>query len=120
MNPATYHSRALLACAFAALALAGLHAQTAPTGSPTSRPKAADDVVTLSEFSVKADPDRGYAPSETMTGSRVATKIVDLPYTVNVLTSEFLEDFGIFELADNIVQVGSFTGLARPSRFERL
>ena len=111
MNPAPIHSRALLAGAFAALTLAGLHGQTAPNASPTSRPKAADDVVTLSEFSVKADPDRGYAPSETMTGSRVATKIVDLPYTVNVLTSEFLEDFGIFELADNIVQVGSFTGL---------
>ena len=68
-------------------------------------------MIQLSEFSVKADPNRGYAPSETMTGSRVATKIVDLPYTVNMLTSEFLEDFGIFELADNIVQIGSFTGL---------
>ena len=58
-----------------------------------------------------SDPNRGYAPAETMTGSRVATKIIDLPYTVNVMTSEFLEDFGIFELADNIVQIGSFTGL---------
>ena len=83
-----------------------LTAQTAP-----ATPKADEEVVRLSEFSVKADPNRGYAPSETMTGSRVATKIVDLPYTVNVMTSEFLEDFGIFELADNIVQIGSFTGL---------
>ncbi len=84
-------------------------AQTAPAPSPSQTP--AEDVIRLSEFSVRSEPNRGYAPSETMTGSRVATKIVDLPYTVNVLTSEFFEDFGIFELADNIVQIGSFTGL---------
>ncbi len=46
-----------------------------------------------------------------MTGSRVATKIIDLPYTVNVVTSEFFQDFALFELGDNLVQVGSFTGL---------
>ncbi|MSU47772.1 MAG: TonB-dependent receptor [Opitutus sp.] len=111
MIPPTVKSRALLVSTLTVLALTGLYAQTAPTGAATTRPKTSDDIITLSEFSVKADPDRGYAPSETMTGSRVATKIVDLPYTVNVLTSEFLDDFGIFELADNIVQIGSFTGL---------
>ena len=76
-----------------------------------SSPPAGEDVVRLSEFSVSASGDRGYAPAETMTGTRVATKIIDLPYTVNVLTAEFFEDFGIFELADNIVHIGSFTGL---------
>ncbi len=96
----------------AALALlgfaAGLHAQaTAPAAA-----KKPDDVVSLSEFNVSAtNEDRGYVASETMTGSRVATKIIDLPYSVNVLTSEFFEDFGMFELADNITQIGSFTGL---------
>lgn len=96
---------------FAALAalslLTGLRAQTAPA-TPV---KNQGEVIQLSEFSVQSEPNRGYAASETMTGSRVATKIIDLPYTVNVLTSEYLEDFGIFELADNIVQIGSFTGL---------
>ncbi len=92
----------------AALLLAASgHAQTAPAATPRD----GDEVVRLSEFSVSADSDRGYAPSETMTGTRVATKIVDLPYTVNVLTAEFFEDFGIFEFADNIVHIGSFTDL---------
>lgn len=77
-------------------------AQTAATG---------DDVVKLSEFNVKAETNRGYEASETLTGSRVKTQIADLPYTVNVLTSEFFEDFGIFELSDNVIQVGGFTGL---------
>lgn len=98
----------LLAVLTAVASAPGLPAQTAPAAP--ARP-ATEEVVTLSEFSVSAEADRGYAPSETMTGTRVATKIVDLPYTVNVLTAEFFEDFGIFELADNIVQIGSFTGL---------
>ncbi|HRE05868.1 MAG TPA: TonB-dependent receptor [Opitutaceae bacterium] len=87
-----------------AIALAGAvaHGQTPPPS---------EDTVRLSEFSVTASDDRGYVPSETMTGSRVATKIIDLPYTVNVLTSEFFEDFGLFEFTDNLVHVGSFTGL---------
>jgi outer membrane receptor protein involved in Fe transport len=88
-----------------------LSAQTAPANSNVAATKQNEDVIQLSAFSVKADETRGYAPSETLTGSRVATKIIDLPYTVNVMTSEFLEDFGIFELSDNIVQIGGFTGL---------
>lgn len=74
-------------------------------------PPPAADVVVLSPFSVTAGADRGYSASETMTGSRVRTQIIDLPYSVNVLTSEFFEDFGMFELADNVTQVSSFTGL---------
>jgi iron complex outermembrane receptor protein len=93
-----------------ALCLGALHAQITPAGGAPAA-KGQDDVIRLTEFSVSADADRGYAPAETMTGTRVATKIIDLPYTVNVLTAEFFEDFGIFELADNIVHIGSFTGL---------
>ncbi len=85
-----------------------LRAQTPPAASS---PKP-EDVFQLSEFNVSADAgDRGYVASETMTGSRVATKIIDLPYTVNVLTSEFFDDFAMFELADNVTQIGSFSGL---------
>ena len=111
MNPAPTNPLRALATLLAGLTLsATLSAQTAPSTAAATA-KTNSEVLQLSEFSVSADPNRGYAPSETMTGSRIATKIVDLPYTVNMLTSEFLEDFGIFELADNIVQIGSFTGL---------
>ena len=95
----------LILATIAAGMLPRLAAQAAAT------PRAGDEVVRLTEFNVTASEDRGYAPAETMTGTRVATKIIDLPYTVNVLTAEFFEDFAIFELADNIVQIGSFTGL---------
>ncbi len=103
-----------LACALVALALLPTQpvlAQAATAASATSTAKTGEDVIKLSEFTVGAEPDRGYIASETMTGSRVKTKIIDLPYTVNVLTSEFFEDFGIFELSDNVIQIGGFTGL---------
>lgn len=70
-----------------------------------------EEVVQLSPFEVSADSNKGYGASETMTGSRIKTQIIDLPYTVNVLTSEFFSDFGIFELSDNITHVSSFSGL---------
>ena len=92
---------------FAALGLlvsTSLFAQTAAT-PPDS------ETVTLSPFSVTTSADRGYNVSESMTGSRVKTQIIDLPYTVNVMTSEFLEDFGLFELADNVTHISGFTGL---------
>lgn len=87
-------------------AFASLHAQT-----PAAKPAGADDTVRLSPFEVSATANKGYGASETMTGSRVRTQIIDLPYSVNVMTSEFLSDFGIFELSDNVSHIGGFTGL---------
>jgi iron complex outermembrane recepter protein len=86
------------------------HAQTTSAATTPASTKS-DEVITLSDFNVSITPDRGYVASETMTGSRVATRIIDLPYTVNVLTSEFFDDFAMFELADNITQIGSFGSL---------
>jgi iron complex outermembrane recepter protein len=100
---------AFAAAAASALTLAA-HAQTP---AATTAPKPADDgeTILLSPFEVKESASRGYVSSESMTGSRVAVKIIDLPYTVNVLTSEFFDDFGLFELGDNVTQIGGFTGL---------
>jgi iron complex outermembrane recepter protein len=87
-----------------------LLAADAPGSAAEKKPS--DDAVRLSDFTVTADDDRGYAASETLSGTRVATKIIDLPYTVNVLTSEFFSDFAIFDLNDTLTQIGSFTGLS--------
>jgi iron complex outermembrane receptor protein len=78
----------------------------------TDKPAAAkESVVELSPFEVKSQENRGYIAAETMTGTRVATQIKDLPYTVNVLTSEFFQDFGMFQLDDTLTQVGGLTSL---------
>lgn len=78
--------------------------------SPAPRP-VSSETIELSPFQVTSDAVRGYVASETMTGSRVNTPIVDLPYSVSVMTSEFLEDFGIYDLLDNVTHISGFTGL---------
>jgi iron complex outermembrane receptor protein len=98
-----------------------LHAQSAvgPSSTPTSPPPPGrpnvthqgDDVVTLSEFNVSAASDQGYVSSESMTGTRVAMQIRNLPFNVNILTSEFFEDFAMFELGENLAYISSFNGL---------
>ncbi|HEY1107799.1 MAG TPA: hypothetical protein VGE76_04175, partial [Opitutaceae bacterium] len=94
-TPSPLPARSTLgACLALGLAVAA-SAQTAP--APAATPPPSGDVITLSEFSVSAEVDRGYIASETLTGSRVRTPIIDLPYSVNVLTSEFFEDFAMFE-----------------------
>lgn len=93
------------ACGALLLFPAALRGQSADATAPSS------DTIVLSPFSVSSSADGGYVAAESMTGSRVATKIVDLPYSVNVMTSEFFEDFALFELADNLTHIGSFTGL---------
>jgi outer membrane receptor protein involved in Fe transport len=80
-------------------------------GQATATPPPDNTVVELSPFTVNAAADRGYGASETMTGSRTKNLIIDLPYSVNVMTSEFMTDFGLFDLGDNVTQIGGFTGL---------
>lgn len=84
--------------------LAGAGVSSAQTQSPRSsnadQNRRSDEVVALPEFSVAETETGQYAASETMTGSRVKEQIEKLPYVVNVVTSEFLKDFGFFDMHD--------------------
>jgi iron complex outermembrane recepter protein len=94
--------------ALASVLTTNVLAQTPAASTAAAR---REEAIQLSEFSVTEELDRGYVASETLTGSRVRTPIIDLPYTVNVLTNEYFKDFAMFELGDNITQIASFTGL---------
>ena len=89
------------ALTFAGLILIpGALAQTPrPASTPSEKP---DDTVLLSEFTVKENSDSSYIASESVTGTRVATQIKDLPYAVSVITSEFMQDFDIFNMTDDM------------------
>jgi len=99
-----HKSSSRLLLAISAIWSLTLHAQTASTAS--------DEVVKLSDFNVTESSSHQYAATESMTGSRVATEIKDLPFSINVVTNEMLQDFGIFEIGDNINQfVPGFSNL---------
>lgn len=87
---------ALLALAFLPLALFAQPAKPVADAPPA----AADEILSLGEFSVSGAETGQYVASETMTGSRVKEKIERLPYVVNVVTSEFLREFAFFDMHD--------------------
>src|SRR3954463_9024407 len=90
---------ALLSLAFAAAAVGQ---------SPT---KPAEEPVMLSEFTVKDDSTMSYIASESVTGTRVATQIKDLPFAVSVVTSEFMKDFDFFDIASDMSYVANLNAL---------
>ena len=81
-----------------------LQAQTAASSpTTTEETKAAhssettpdkETVVRLSPFEVKSGTNEGYIASDTMSGSRVAAKIFDVPASVSVITRDLLDDLG--------------------------
>ncbi|WP_221029092.1 TonB-dependent siderophore receptor [Actomonas aquatica] len=88
--------RLSLAASLATLSCAHLPAQTeAADDEPTN-----EEVVTLKEFSVTATTPSEYGAAESTTGTRVASRIRDLPFSVNVVTGEFLDDFAAFEFRE--------------------
>lgn len=99
---------AVLTAAFLASALPGF-GQTAPA-RPAGLPAPGEEVVALPEFNVSASTTTNdYVASESITGTRVASKLIDLPFNVNVVTGEFIEDFAAFELKDQFAYVSSFS-----------
>jgi iron complex outermembrane receptor protein len=74
-------------------------------------PSSDDQPIVLSEFTVHTDASKSYIASESVTGSRVATQIKDLPFTVNVITSEFMNDFDFFDISSDMAYTSSLNGL---------
>ncbi|MBD5782023.1 TonB-dependent receptor [Pelagicoccus sp. NFK12] len=77
---------------------------------PSFAQEGEEEVFTLSPFSVTATDEGGYSAAESITGSRIRTRIAELPYAVNVVTNEFLEDFAADSLDDQFAYVSSFAG----------
>jgi iron complex outermembrane recepter protein len=90
-----------LALGLASLAPQSLWAQAIPPPSSPTR-AAVDDPIVLSPFEVSTTSDVGYVASTSLSGTRVATEIANLPMTVNVLTKEFLDDIGVQDLQDAV------------------
>ncbi len=64
----------------------------------------------LSEFAVTAKPLSEYAAAEATTGTRVVSTIRDLPFNVNVVTGELLDDFQALDFRDQMAYTSNVTG----------
>ncbi|MES2695438.1 MAG: TonB-dependent receptor plug domain-containing protein [Verrucomicrobiota bacterium] len=98
--------RALIATTSLTLAFSGplAFAQTAPTPSPTASAAAPTTPSTapieLSPFEVVADNDVGYQAGNTVSGSRLNSRLKDTPASVSAFTPEFLSDIAATNLEE--------------------
>lgn len=89
----------LLSIALTALAL---------TSAQTLRAQANEDeesdleVFEISPFEVTTTSDQGYYASNAISGSRIDVRIQDMPLTIEVVTSEFIEDTGSTDLRSSL------------------
>lgn len=81
-------------------------AQPAETAANTS---ASAEVIAIPEFQVSTSRPRDeWFASNAMSGTRAAAAIIDLPYQVQVLTQEFLEDFQLVSLGEQMSYFPSY------------
>jgi len=93
----------------AAIAVALALAPVVPAEAATTGPNDADPTV-LPEFRVDTSKHiDDYVASEAISGTRTGAKILELPYDVEVLTKEFIEDFRLYEQDEQMRFAANFT-----------
>lgn len=65
-----------------------------------STPASTDSTVVLTPFEVSTSKDVGYLANDTLAGSRLRTKLADVPNAISVFTPEFIADLNAFNEAD--------------------
>jgi outer membrane receptor for ferric coprogen and ferric-rhodotorulic acid len=85
-----------------------LSGQSLPSPDKSKSPAADEEIVVLSPFEVNSARDSGYMSAEAATGTRYAAPIMEVPISVQAITSEFIEDFFAFELNDVVAYTSGF------------
>lgn len=74
----------------------------------TDQPASSNATITMSPFEVSVAEDQGYEVARSVTGTRVASDLIELPYNVNVVTNAFMEDFLADTPEEQFAYVSSF------------
>jgi outer membrane receptor protein involved in Fe transport len=80
-------------------------AQTNST-TPSSDAAATGEVVQLPAFEIKSDNDTGYVGKSSLSSTRIAVDLADLPQSVKVLNSSFLQAINPMNMSDMLNFVG--------------
>ncbi len=75
-------------------------AATSDSDSTTDQPKSGSDsdrTVKMNPFVVNQDSSLGYTASDTISGSKVAMKIIEVPQTLSVITRAAIDDSGLMD-----------------------
>jgi outer membrane receptor protein involved in Fe transport len=92
-------------------------AQRAAAGlNPTAAKNNSSETVVLSPFEVVAQ-DRGYYASNTMSGTRLNSKVEDLASSITVITKEQMTDFALLDINDVFLYEASTEGTGTYTEF---
>jgi outer membrane receptor protein involved in Fe transport len=94
--------------ASAAVCLASPAAHGQGVSAPDARSPEKEEIVVLSPFEVNAEKATGYMAAEGATGTRYAAPIMEVPISVQAVTSEFIEDFLMLDLDDVTTYLSNF------------
>jgi outer membrane receptor protein involved in Fe transport len=90
----------LLAGVFASLLPVALAQQVASPPASSSTPASSGEVVQLSPFQVSSEADRGYQALNTLSGTRLNSKLEDLGASITVITKQQMFDTAALDLND--------------------
>src|SRR5260221_382282 len=107
-NPVPFHRSLRISAGTIATILLltpGLTAQTAPAAKPpvpvtsTAAAEKVDETVVLSPFTVTSD-NNGHQASNTLSGTRLNSKLEDLGSSITVVTKQQMTDLGMLDIND--------------------
>lgn len=79
--------------------LASAQTATPPAASPQAT-VTLDQTVKLNPFVISAGADDGYAPTETLSGTRLKTAAKDIPSAISIISADMLADLGALNFND--------------------
>lgn len=109
---------AALASALAAQAQVAPDAPGTDASSSSEERQGGNQVVVLSAFEVSTKASNEYVASESVTGTRIASQLRDLPFQVNVITAEFMNDFAAYEMPDQLGFVSNISPSESQGEFQ--
>jgi outer membrane receptor protein involved in Fe transport len=69
------------------------HGQSAPTAPVAAK---SDETITLSPFVIATERETGWTATDTLSATRTKQALKDVPVSIDALTSDFLDDLGLF------------------------
>ena len=80
------------------LILAWVQPGRVPPRAPEDPAPTNTETITLSPFQVSSEGDTGYGVDQTVSATRTATKLADLPISITILTNQFLDDLATTDI----------------------
>jgi outer membrane receptor protein involved in Fe transport len=120
MKPANLNALIVRSAARALLAFTAAlpicSAQSTPAPARPTESAGTEEVITIPEFQVTTSRERdAWFASTAMSGTRTAAPVIELPYQIQVLTQEFLEDFQLISLSEQMAFFTAYSGSADQS-----